>query len=1187
MQRCSWVTGLCVLTLLASVSWAAPGDGENFFTGEVVTPHVPWAKPGAAGKVRLIAIVPGTSVRTIIEIAQRLDVTLAGALAAREDDALALVAGEWDCAVVDTAAHRFSAKLKAALLEKVVAGRGLVVLGPAYGFPPGKPPSTTEDRDLLVAGIPGEAFTPWHAGIAKPRAEQLRPNEDPMRLIVAGWSTQRIGLGRSIVVPPLEQPIDYGYAHARFEYFMALITRAVLWASPPALRPAVRAAGMDLPALTMDRGQASGATISARFANALPQPLAVTVTATLRRADGVTISHSMTKQSLPTGESSVAMKLPTLPAGGYYADFILDSHRGREAWAAASFAVTNAAGIEAVVLDRDYAEIGEQLSGHVTLRDPPAAATVRVDLIDNYGRTIDRQILPQGQTAFAHPVRPEATQAVRVRATLLADDIPLDWKETVAGVPRRGEGEFNGILWNTIEGPLGYWANRQLVDAGVTAILQQPGAGAQACAMSNLMTLVYATHLGSNVPKDVTAADPKTAKRVSFNNDAARAAHIRKVVSDSAGNRRFGVLAYSLGDEVPTRYVDATPDCQAAYRRYLAGVYGTIEALNGEWGEQFTSFDQVELLQADGADEAEALTQRKYARWCDRQLFAHWNMLQIAREFGEAYRTQLNDPKARCGYEGAGGFGDDVDEILATMNFWGPYPGFGNELLRSMAPADFLSSNWYGYENTAEPLIREHANMVRSGVPCTSWWRVDSIDPYRPFIGFVAPAFNVHPAVRAVLEESRWVREGGGKQFMNMTRPDDGIAVFYSPASALASSVEESSQFSSHAAAAGAWSVAITDLGYQYKFVSGKRIAAGALERDGYKVLVLPFAQAIAPAEAAAIRRFAEAGGTVLADLRPGVFTGHGRPVAPGMLDAVFGASRSPGPVAPQLIGIDTLTVGGKPLASLADPNYTAQAAKPRAVVGNVPIMMENQVGKGRAILLNFNLTRYGEARRVGQEADLRRFIASLLDAAGLRAPVETTVSGGALCAATRITRWGTPAAGAILGVMSDAVVGRESGAAIEANIRLGRKAHVYHAKTGTYLGNLDSVPARIVPERLEFFALWPHRIGTPRLTLSTAKPEPGQQITATIGFAEAAKDDVQVVLLTAVSPKGEPAGWWRQQVVVKGGAALVPLRIAHDEEPGLWTLRVRDSISGQTAEAQLSVAGTDVSQAPWPRVAP
>ena len=46
-------------------------------------------------------------------------------------------------------------------------------------------------------------------------------------------------------------------------------------------------------------------------------------------------------------------------------------------------------------------------------------------------------------------------------------------------------------------------------------------------------------------------------------------------------------------------------------------------------------------------------------------------------------------------------------------------------------------------------------------------------------------------------------------------------------------------------------------------------------------------------------RRFVEAGGTVLADLRPGVFDEHVKPVPGGQLDDLFGIRRQGSPVAP------------------------------------------------------------------------------------------------------------------------------------------------------------------------------------------------------------------------------------------------------------------------------------------------
>ena len=64
-------------------------------------------------------------------------------------------------------------------------------------------------------------------------------------------------------------------------------------------------------------------------------------------------------------------------------------------------------------------------------------------------------------------------------------------------------------------------------------------------------------------------------------------------------------------------------------------------------------------------------------------------------------------------------------------------------------------------------------------------------------------------------------------------------------------------------------------LGIQPDLLSSPMVEAGALERDGIKVLLLPNAIALSDAELTAIRAFAGRGGTVLADTEPGLFDGH------------------------------------------------------------------------------------------------------------------------------------------------------------------------------------------------------------------------------------------------------------------------------------------------------------------------
>ena len=55
----------------------------------------------------------------------------------------------------------------------------------------------------------------------------------------------------------------------------------------------------------------------------------------------------------------------------------------------------------------------------------------------------------------------------------------------------------------------------------------------------------------------------------------------------------------------------------------------------------------------------------------------------------------------------------------------------------------------------------------------------------------------------------------------------------------------------------------VEDLGLQYRFVSYNQLENHELSRGGYRVLILPDSQALSAAEAAAIREFMSAGGTV------------------------------------------------------------------------------------------------------------------------------------------------------------------------------------------------------------------------------------------------------------------------------------------------------------------------------------
>ena len=90
-----------------------------------------------------------------------------------------------------------------------------------------------------------------------------------------------------------------------------------------------------------------------------------------------------------------------------------------------------------------------------------------------------------------------------------------------------------------------------------------------------------------------------------------------------------------------------------------------------------------------------------------------------------------------------------------------------------------------------------------------------------------------------------------------------------------------------------AWTRLLEDLGHQPRIVDPVELVDGLLERDEFKVLVLPQAFALSRSECDAIRRFADAGGTVIADYGTAIVDEHGTGYERSPLDELFGIDRS------------------------------------------------------------------------------------------------------------------------------------------------------------------------------------------------------------------------------------------------------------------------------------------------------
>ena len=335
-------------------------------------------------------------------------------------------------------------------------------------------------------------------------------------------------------------------------------------------------------------------------------------------------------------------------------------------------------------------------------------------------------------------------------------------------------------------------------------------------------------------------------------------------------------LFYSLGDETGIADLsaawdfDRSPDSLAGFRAWLGGEYGSLGALNREWGTGFADWDAVTPLPTAAAL---ALTDGNFAAWAD---FRAWMDTAFARAL-RAGTDALHgaDPAANSGIEGAqvpGTGGYDYTKLAAAVDVLeisGGDPGFA--VAHALNPdLALLTTAGGGGAATRDGLWRALLGGARGVV----LWHADL------------------PALAPLLAEF----EGPLGTALLAARPLPGpVAILYSPASdrtawildrradaargqdwarrRAATELEDTAGRVAMRQASGT----LAHLGFEPRWLSPARLAGGALRRDGVRVLLLAHVLALSDAERAELHAFQAAGGLVLADLPPGGYDEHSR----------------------------------------------------------------------------------------------------------------------------------------------------------------------------------------------------------------------------------------------------------------------------------------------------------------------
>ena len=1130
------VSALLVLVILSG--WAFGGQDaaelevEHALTFDFQTPHTKWARPYALGKIKVLFFVNGrgTEPRECVELMQRFDIAGQAVFWARsvdsnkdhwEGDVLGeqridkLLAQKWDAFIfLGIPISNLSSERREKVSKAVAEGAGVVLVG-------------INDPDLLNE---------------ETRLQQTLPFLAPGP-VGDGYT---IGKGRGIRLPARPALGYYEGWEVDYDYWQERLGRAVLWSAgkEPVSRLQLN--------LTADGN-----------AHDVPGKLTVTLMGTVlgekpmlhltfRRPGDAPVL-------LPVGEISVdhplVFEIPKLSEGSYHADARVLSSLGVETWKTIPFEVHHQRRIAAIKLDKDWGEPGGVIQGNVTLTGKPLSKEVlRVQLLDRNRRVLGSKDLDLAAGPDAAQFKFEIADWLPMLTTVEARIISAGDEVSSAyryfHVTRRRQGRFNFLIWDVPRGSLAPYAEESLAKHGVTLQLGQGNPPLYASAF-NIAWVPYTTDI-------LTAKTPEgIMKPFCWNDKDAAEKYIHDLANKYMGSREHGTFVYSLGDEIKTSGSCLSPHCADAYRNYLKNEYGSLEALNREWGTTYHDWAGVGLSQEGDNEEENSLKKKEYPRWFDRQAFKSWNFVQYAGKYKKAYKEI--DPLAKTGFEGAGKFtgGGDLDLIVRNLDFWSPYPGMVDEVIRSIAPRDFIRANWMGYTKDADSLLDKYWRMVLLGVDSVWWWRWEVIGPYH---GWLAPDLRPYPAVKELLEDTQIMRDGLGDLLLHSKMLDDGIAILYSYPSTFAGKLEEGATYETYEQANAATSKFLRSRGLQYRYVTDRMLRLGEFDASRYKLLFLPRTEALGDKEAEVIRKFVENGGTVVAGIRPGIYDDHCKLRQQGVLDDLFGItsiSRAPA---------QTVTSqGATNFRYKIDPGIRICNGIQVQKSGEVPVIVTRKVGKGLAVLLNCDISALTQLSRTPpSKEDKVSPIDSVLREVFAHNPPQVTLEDqkGQHPEGIQIVRWQNGADEIIAFI-------REKGIKEDIKISLPEAKNIYDVRNRKVLGYSKNFSATITPDRASFFCVSGKPLAAPTLALDMNTASPGTIVTASLSVPESRN---LRAFRIRVQDGDSNIDWLNQIVLVGKSSEKFKIPIAFNMGGKDYEISVLDAITGRSIVDKIAV---------------
>ena len=1196
---------------------------------EVVTPHVPWAKPYPGKRLRALVIGDFRSQRLCVELMQRLDlecvafncpggaysVDLGGdpglkALGKQLREPFDLVIAPGNLIGL------LPPDLTELFIDRIREGLGFVYLWPAsqpfrllselgkapkpptdaageadMGLGKEQPEDTTDEEvplelDDQQPGWEREGLAYLTRGAPLSRLAGLQPStKKEGGTPLPSVSVHRCGKGRAVLIgrpgssvssgPRL--PVPEGRSDLLYEYYMALVVKAALWAAGH--EPQIRFSHLQRPA---GEGDEPRLTFSLRNMGA-PQRIDLTLAVRTdrdlhslpgtpwaepgvhRSATVLTPIHAETRSiQLPKGDQTFTFSLPSLPAGSYFVDVRVIAEGKNANWAIVPWTMPGAPSIAGIAFRPEAVNLAEDpaIRARVDLAYPAlAGAALDAALVDNHHRVLRRRRIPLEVGArtveLAFDVAGAKTTLFKLRAAMQVGGRTLDMRTGYFTAYNRPWPTFTYFAWGC--GSSGSYLSRQLhrVAAFHGMDASFSGVGQSTLRVADLRSVGgVAGHHGKVEPGEMIVNPCVTSP--------AYRAGLRNVIRGRAQSRRVSdCFGYTTGDE--TAYAGglfagcASETCTARLHGYLRRQYGTIEALNRQWETQYNHFAEIRPIGAPAAYNKRAAKTGNFSARIDQWLANYDAYMDWFRYLDEALEHYT--PRARFGFMTNCFYGHergyDFPGMMEVCDFASPYCGWPPyfDCVQNFGSPDLI----FGGHTVTRGLDRFREDswktpfwvLLRGGR--NAWYYLFTIGGE----GAVRPYLDLDPCLDAYSKAVQTIKRGPADLLSGAKREVDPVAVYYSTPSLIFSSAVSGPR---HIIAIKPFNRQLRYLGFQNQIIHRQQLLAGALEKRGIRFLALPMAQCVSDREAAILRDFVEKGGLLIADHRPGIADEHGRLFAQRDLPRLFGLRWEKDLLAPDGKGL-------VPIRSNLDKALHLDGARARGEKDGVPILTVNEVGRGKAICLNSGLPMQLYHDLLAEHG--------LTPAMDIRGKEDAKRSGP-----------GWPGVGVHRFTDGEAryfgITGPRS--LDQVVIRPGSRGHVYDLLRGEYLGEADRIDVKDFPRLVRIFSFLPYRVAELRLRCEK-EAYPGGAILGTVKVSAGGAAPVRhVIHLSLQRPDGKSVRYLEQNLETKEGEATFVVPLALNEPTGQWTLRARDVATGVETSATVTLvprSGNETAPAP------